>query len=48
MVIISLSLLMLLYLYCLNCLHFFRMENKLMSHEQECKNEDLTNQRILY
>ena len=26
--------------YCLNCLHFLRTENKLKSHEKECKNED--------
>ena len=23
--------------YCLNCLHSFRMENKLKSHEKVCK-----------
>ena len=26
--------------YCLNCLHFFRIENKLKSHEKVCKNKD--------
>ena len=26
--------------YCLNCLHFFRTENKLKSHEKICKNKD--------
>ena len=26
--------------YCLNCLHFFRKENKLKSHEKICKNKD--------
>ena len=25
---------------CLNCLHCFRMENKLKSHEKVCKNKD--------
>ena len=27
-------------LYCLNCLHSFRTENKLKSHEKVCKNKD--------
>ena len=27
--------------YCLNCLHSFRTENKLKSHEEVCKNKDL-------
>ena len=26
--------------YCLNCLHSFRAENKLKSHEKVCKNKD--------
>ena len=26
--------------YCLNCLHSFRTENKLMSHEKDCENKD--------
>ena len=26
--------------YCLNCLHFFRIENKLKSYEKVCKNKD--------
>ena len=26
--------------YCLNCLHTFRTENKLKSHEKVCKNKD--------
>ena len=26
--------------YCLNCLHYFRTENKLKSHENVCKNKD--------
>ena len=26
--------------YCLNCLHSFRTENKLKSHEKACKNKD--------
>ena len=26
--------------YCLNCLHSFRTENKLKSHEKICKNKD--------
>ena len=26
-------------LYCLNCLHSFRTENKLKSHEKVCKNK---------
>ena len=26
--------------YCLNCLHSFRTENKLKSHEKVCKNKD--------
>ena len=26
--------------YCLNCLHHFRTENKLKSHEEVCKNKD--------
>ena len=26
--------------YCLNCLHSFRTENKLRSHEKVCKNKD--------
>ena len=26
--------------YCLNCLYSFRTENKLKSHEKECKNKD--------
>ena len=26
--------------YCLNCLHSFRKENKLKSHEKVCKNKD--------
>ena len=26
--------------YCLNCLHSFRTENKLKSHEKLCKNKD--------
>ena len=26
--------------YCLNCLHFFRTENKLKPHEKLCKNKD--------
>ena len=25
--------------YCVNCLHSFRTENKLNSHEKECKNK---------
>ena len=25
---------------CLNCLHCFRMENKLKSHEKVCKNKE--------
>ena len=25
---------------CLNCFHSFRTENKLKSHEKECKNKD--------
>ena len=25
---------------CLNCLHSFRTENKLKSHEKVCKNKD--------
>ena len=27
--------------YCLNCLHSFRTENKLNSHEKVCKNKDI-------
>ena len=27
-------------LYCLNCLHSFRKENKLRSYEKVCKNKD--------
>ena len=26
--------------YCLNCLHSFRIQNKLKSHEKVCKNID--------
>ena len=26
--------------YSLNCLHFFRTDNKLKSHEKVCKNKD--------
>ena len=26
--------------YCLNCLHSFRIKNKLKSHEKVCKNKD--------
>ena len=26
--------------YCLNCLHSFRTENKLRSHEKVCENKD--------
>ena len=26
--------------YCLNCLHSFRTENKIKSHENVCKNKD--------
>ena len=26
--------------YCLNCLHFFRTEDKLKTHEKVCKNKD--------
>ena len=26
--------------YCLNCLHFFRVENKLKYHEKVSKNKD--------
>ena len=26
--------------YCLNCLHSFRTENKLKSHEKVCKDKD--------
>ena len=26
--------------YCLNCLHSFRTENKLKSHEKVCQNKD--------
>ena len=26
--------------YCLNCLHSFRTETKLKSHEKVCKNKD--------
>ena len=26
--------------YCLDCLHSFRTENKLKSHEKVCKNKD--------
>ena len=26
--------------YCLNCLHSFRTENELKSHEKVCKNKD--------
>ena len=26
--------------YCLNCLHYFRTEHKLKSHEKVCKNKD--------
>ena len=25
--------------YCLNCLNFFRTDNKLKSHEKKCKNK---------
>ena len=28
------------YFYCFNCLHSFRTENKLKSHEKVCKNKD--------
>ena len=28
--------------YCLNCLHSFRTENKLKSHEKSCKNKDFS------
>ena len=28
--------------YCLNCLHSFRTENKLKSHEKVCKNKDFS------
>ena len=28
------------YFYCLNCLHSFRTESKLMSHEKVYKNKD--------
>ena len=28
------------YFYCLNCLHSFRTENKIKSHEKVCKNKD--------
>ena len=28
--------------YCLNCLHSFRAENKLKSHEKVCKNKDFS------
>ena len=27
-------------LYCLNCYHSFRTENKLKSHKEVCKNKD--------
>ena len=27
-------------LYCLNCLHSFKTENKLKPHENICKNKD--------
>ena len=27
--------------HCLNCLHSFRTENKLKSHEKVCKNKEL-------
>ena len=27
-------------IYCLNCLHSFRTENKLKCHEKVCKNKD--------
>ena len=42
-----------LYFYCLNCLHSFRAENKLKSHEKICKNKDLCgilmpSERIIY
>ena len=26
--------------HCLNCLHYFRKENKLKSHEKTCKSKD--------
>ena len=28
--------------YCLNCLHSFRTENKLKSHEKVCKNKEFS------
>ena len=31
-----------LHFYCLNCLHSFRTENKLRSHEKLCKIEDFS------
>ena len=30
-------------LYCLNCLHSFRTENKLESHKRACENKDFCN-----
>ena len=27
--------------YCLNCLHFFKTENKLISHKKVCKKKDI-------
>ena len=29
--------------YCLNCLHSFRIKNKLESHKRACENEDFYN-----
>ena len=35
--------------YCLNCLHSFRTESKLISHEKVCTNKDFCHQkRIIY
>ena len=34
------------YFYCLNCLHSFRTENKLKSHERACKDKDFCSVEI--
>ena len=33
--------------YCLNCLHFFRTENKLEKHKKVCENKDFCNVSIM-
>ena len=33
--------------YCMNCLHMFRTENKLKSHENVCRNHNYCNIKML-